>query len=864
MVFIRIIAIMTLSLFANIASAKIVISGQVVNENNDPIDVVTTKLVDGEGKMLYFQITDEKGHFEYDIEGERLEAYLTAECLGYETYKKGISTDHDITNIIIELRQKSTDLKEVTVTAPSITLRGDTISYRLSAFAGKGDITLKDAMRNLPGVDISDNGKIKYLGKEISNFYIEGMDLLGGRYNVATDNLPVSSVSNVEILNNHQSVKMDKDIFSDNVAINVKLNAKAKFRPVGSYEAKVGYADDWLYQLSGAGMMFNNKFQSILNAKYGNVTEFAEDANTDHYNESESLYSATQLLGDLGLSTPPLERERFISPTDFFVTLNTLHKTGKDATFRANAGYSYTKTSYDYLSYQDYYNEDGSVHINQEQSSLSSVHRPTLSLEYKLNSSDRYLTNTLSGNVGIKDSEVPSMLNAAKFNQHESVKDFLIRNDFTSSWRTNSFRWYVASRIEYAATPKGYIEVMDANNEENGFIQSSSSRGFLTKETLSAAYEHRQTRIWMPLSVLYSNNAIKSGLNSPAANNHAVGNNVQVWFAPQYEYTHPRRKYVLRASANLKWEYNHMENNGSDPVKKSDSRFSISPYLYFNWFISPSSTLRTQVSYLNQSGDIGDFLTAPIRTDNLNLSYKTGILSHQKSLSAILHYDFKLPLDMWFLNADVVYDNTKSNVITNSNVTASSIETSSIPYPNNSENFTGMLNLTKIVSSINTKFSLGGAYMWGRNHSSQNETMRLQYGQSYSVLARIIAKPWSFIEFDYDGNLAMNHVKYDNIANSLLSHNHSMKLNFFPFKGFQVKMGADISWKELSENVSKSMTLLDCGVSYKFSYYRIGIDLNNLLNTSHYSYTVFSGINKFSYDYSLRGREILISFSVTR
>ena len=259
MMTIRILAIITLSLFANIVSAEIVISGHVVNEDNEPIDVATTKLVDKDGEILYFRITDENGFFEYIIEKERLDATLIVECLGYGASKKNVTTSHDITNMTIILKSKSTELKEVVVTAPSVLLQGDTVSYRLSAFAGKGDITLKDAMRNLPGIDISDNGKIKYLGKEISNFYIEGMDLLGGRYNVATDNLPVSSVTNVEILNNHQSVKMDKEIFSDNVAINVKLNSKAKFRPVGSYEAKGGYADDWLYQLSGAGMMFNNK-----------------------------------------------------------------------------------------------------------------------------------------------------------------------------------------------------------------------------------------------------------------------------------------------------------------------------------------------------------------------------------------------------------------------------------------------------------------------------------------------------------------------------------------------------------------------------------------------------------------------------
>ena len=270
------------------------------------------------------------------------------------------------------------------------------------------------------------------------------------------------------------------------------------------------------------------------------------------------------------------------------------------------------------------------------------------------------------------------------------------------------------------------------------------------------------------------------------------------------------------------------------------------------------------VSYLDQTGDLGDFLTAPVRTDNLSISYKTGILSNRKSYNALLHYDYKLPLDMWFFNADMIYDNSKSNVITNNNITESSIEISSIPYPNNMENITGMLNLTKIFSSINTKISLGGAYMWGRSSVSQNEIIRTQYGKSYSILAKLIAKPLSFIEIDYDGSMTRNYMKHNNLTSSLLSHNHNVKLNLFPIKGFQIKTGAEIISKELSDNVTKFIGLVDVGMSYKFAYFRIGIDMNNILNTKHYSYTVFSGINKFSYDYTLRGREILLSFSFTK
>lgn len=860
--YMRLLAILTLALFAFNLAAKSVISGHIVDEDNVPVDAATTKLINEDGKILSFQITDKNGFFEYTVEEDCMNATLTVECMGYESYRYALNDFNNSINLMIMLRTASTILKEVIVKAPSVTLRGDTISYRLAAFTGKGDIVLKDAMRNLPGIDISETGKIKYLGKEISNFYIEGMDLLGGKYNVATDNLPVSSVSNVEILNNHQSVKMDKEIFSDNVAINIKLSSKAKFRPVGSYEAKGGYCDNWLYQISGAGMMFNNKFQTILTAKYGNITEFAENANTDHYEVGDDIYSVSQLMGDLGLSLPPLERDRFINPNDAIISLNTLNKISEEATFRTNASYSYSEASYSYLSLKDYYRDNGVVQFKQVQSSESRTHRPNLSLEYKFNSGNKYLTNNLTGHATIKDHFVPSFLDGLSYNQQEALKGFVLRNDFATIWRTNNLRWNFTSQTEYDSTPKGYIEVSGDNSDS--FIQSVKSRSFLTKESFSTAYENRYFRIWFPLTLQYSNNTIKTDLNLPGAYNNAVCNNVQVWLAPQYEYTHPMRKYVVRASANVKWEYSHVVNRGTEPLKKAIGQISCSPSGYFNWAISSASTLRTQISYLHQYGDIGDFLTAPIRTDNLFISYKTGILSHRKSFNAVLHYDFKLPLEMWYINADVAYDNTRLNLITNTIVTDSSLEASSFLYPNNSEYLTEMLNFTKIISSINTKISLGGAYTLGRNVVSQDNIIRQQTGQSYSVLAKIITSPWSFMEFDYTGNFTAIYNKFSDMGYNLLSHSHKFKFSVFPIKGLQIKIGADILWKELSENVSKSVGLLDFGVEYKFNYFRLGINLNNALNTRHYSYTIFSGINQFSYDYSLRGRQILLSFSFTR
>lgn len=70
---------------------------------------------------------------------------------------------------------------------------------------------------------------------------------------------------------------MNKDIFSDDVAININMSNNARFKPIGTYEGSVGYGDDWQYKVCGAGMLFKLKFQTIATLKIGNIQSFASN-----------------------------------------------------------------------------------------------------------------------------------------------------------------------------------------------------------------------------------------------------------------------------------------------------------------------------------------------------------------------------------------------------------------------------------------------------------------------------------------------------------------------------------------------------------------------------------------------------------
>jgi hypothetical protein len=76
----------------------------------------------------------------------------------------------------------------------------------------------------MPGIEVLSDGKILYQGRPINKYYIEGLDLLEGKYNLANENLPHKEVTQVQILENHQPIKaLDSLKFSDQAALNIKL-----------------------------------------------------------------------------------------------------------------------------------------------------------------------------------------------------------------------------------------------------------------------------------------------------------------------------------------------------------------------------------------------------------------------------------------------------------------------------------------------------------------------------------------------------------------------------------------------------------------------------------------------------------------
>lgn len=199
------------------------VTGKVAEKNTGKILAGANVMVkDIDGKLLKFTITSNDGTFniKMPIAAEK-KLYINVSMMGMKTYSAPLqqSTNH----LYIQMEEDTKELKEVVVKADRIRENGDTVVYLVSSFAQKQDHTIGDVLQRIPGIDVAVDGKIQYQGIDINKFYIEGSDLLGGKYGIATNGISYDDIASVEVMENHQPMQVLQNItFSDKAAINLK------------------------------------------------------------------------------------------------------------------------------------------------------------------------------------------------------------------------------------------------------------------------------------------------------------------------------------------------------------------------------------------------------------------------------------------------------------------------------------------------------------------------------------------------------------------------------------------------------------------------------------------------------------------
>ena len=807
-------------------------------------------------RIAGYSRSDDEGRFSIKISGEQPDTLeIVADCIGYEQTRlllpKG--TDH----ADLKMKESSVTLREVTVEAPKVSQRGDTVSYRLGAFTGKSDLTLEDGLKRLPGVEVAETGKISYLGKEISDFYVENLQLAGSNYGLVTKNMPAEYVTDVELIENHQSAAMDKGKMSDNVAMNVKLSNKAKFRPVGSTEVMAGAQPRrFVYRVGGTGMMFSPKFQAMLNLKAGNYGQ------ENFYFKSQRLPDyARSAIGQLTGATPPLRKDYYTNIDDLSTSLNFIRAFSQSKTLRVNLGYSYESSRNHYSNTSIYATDQGTIEFAESGDPSGKSHQPYIDLYFNQNDPNKFVSNSLAAKGDITENDFPVASNGENYSQFQKLKTLLISDDFGWRKKYGSKIYSFHTDLSFIISPTAMWDV-ESPGTFNAH-QSASSHTLEWKASTSFSWNRKQSIWTLPIDVNLSTSRLQSELDyNPDFSNNIASTEANVSFAPRYELTTRRRLIELSISVPVKLQFLHARNRRSE-AKADLERVLLNPNLRL--VINPSSrfSLSLNGGINHSTGDLLDLLTNQIMTDFRNIKTASGIIGKTKTASATVKAEYKNAIEMLFADASAGYSQSSRNTINSLYIESGEIENGTIFFNNNSDNFTGSAMISKQFSRQGIFMSMRGVYNWTKSHSIQQGELITSYAKSFSISPRITINPLRFFELRYNGSIGKSFTRFQKSRSGIFSMNNDIGLSIYPANGWDIFGDTSILRKELSDGSYKNFSLFNAGVRWKFKKYNLTLKADNLLNTRHYSYSIFNGINVYSYDFLLTGRTIYLKWTMT-
>lgn len=622
-----------------------------------PIESVTVCLLKSDSLTLAFTSSSSNGDFELAVpKGHRAE-YLSFSILGYKKriipladYKNGEKTT---------LESAVFNIREVKVTAQRIREQEDTLIYSVSGFSMPQDRSIADVIKKMPGLEVKPSGVITYNGNTINKFYIEGMDLLGSRYAMASNNLSNKKVKQVQVLRNHQAVNtLRNKVCSNQAALNLILTEDAKTQLVGTADVGTGSTltknPDLLYNCRLLAMMFGSKQQNLTMYKNDNTGKdilrevsplTRQDAIKGGFADIEK-----DIISPIGIQVPNLDRSRYIFNQSHLVATNHLVRTKHKTDIRAQVSYLYDKSDLR-NSMETLYMLYGDEKLVSEQSSLTEkMNEVNVTLNVEANKDSYYINSRTEAVLEFCQSNGSTLLNGvntsiwAKPDRRYFVEDF----DFVRPLKNGKI-FSISSINTYNYLPQQLL--IYSGNTESVTMNSFGSHTF-------TYFQHKAGRIYVKYQAgLKIHDQSMSLL--PDVNHYPKSNSSFTLYQPYLEPSVSYKNYAVDVKAGIRLSYANAGFDGRNGMREHKQLFMPEPSLNVDYKINGYCSVSGSYNYYYRLSDLRDLNRNLIFT-----SYRTATVSDldfYKNTSHLARVNLKYshPVKGTFFSAGASYSPTR-------------------------------------------------------------------------------------------------------------------------------------------------------------------------------------------------------------
>lgn len=829
------------------------INGYVKNEKGHPIVDVSVYASTGVDRknIVSYTMTDVKGYFSLKLDSVTADSiWIYASNLEIQPYSKRIALKN--ATITIHVKQEAIVLKEVKVKAPKIFSHGDTINYSVGLFTQKNDVSIADVLKRMPGIKVSDAGQISYKGKAIKKFYIEGLDLMKGRYGLATNNLSPDNIATVQVLESHQDIKALEGIQpEDRASINLKL--KQGVSGVFNILVKLGggFDSSLLTDNSLMASYFRRNSQFFATLKQNNS---GEDLSNELHSFDDSEHPHTSQLSAVTLPSPPgIAKKHYYFNKSYSTTYNNVYRVGVKGELGINSGY--------WCDSEDRENREETEHllpgnvVNRVDETQRGEIRNRMvygDISYLNNSDKDYLKNQLKFEYEHQKGWAWGNASGTDISQDNFMEHYMLNNNL---------HW-----VKRVASEKGYDLSLKMNAEKRPhrltvspvlFPELLSSNSMLQQANVSNLDIHGNMgflaaivvgsfkitpKFFFDVNRDLLNSELSQYRNNLTLDNICVGTGIDIY----------ARLGGFYLTTSVPFNYHQQSLTGV----KNYYKLLVEPNIELSYKLTDASDISIIAGGTTVSPGIDELYSSYILTSYRQLSsYVTQELYNAYNWYSSLRYDYKDIINMLFVGLDVKYSHYRPDVLYGYDYNGVTETIISQKSHESTDRMSLGLRTSKAFNWKKLKLGFEGNYTYSNCPLLVQSSVERYKNRMFRTDFDGSLMPFSWLAADERLTWYRSHTigmpKISTIRDNL-------KLDFYLPCNISLTGELAHYYNNMS-NRDRNFVLGNVAISWSLWKCKFNLKVDNIFNQKNYIYSSVQELSSYNSTYQIRPRNIMLT-----
>ena len=871
------------------AAAQTVLTGTVRNAAGQPLEGI---LLEAETKAqppaTAFVISSADGGFKLTLAATPASdsVYLYARALGYAAQLLRLVNRSQVVPLV--MKASTTQLKEVTVKGAPITKQSDTLNYQVSTFTSKQDRVIADVLKKMPGIEVGSDGQISYEGRPINKFYINGQDLLEGRYTLASNNLPAETVQSVQVLERHQPIRaLTGQVRPAEAALNLKLTKKVT--ATGQAQLGAGWGPAPLGPLWSANispMLFAGRQQLIDTYQTNNTGQDAAAQLKpltvgDLARVGELSSQKPDLMHIQSLGRPPVGTSRYLFNQVQLLSANHLIPLGPENQLRVNASYLHdVQTARGGTQTQFFLPDNRTVTLTEDKVNRATVNNLLADLAFIKNEKRYYLKNTLSldGRWDAQTSDLYRAETGLRLTQ-QARNPFVALSNRLGLVRPlrsgllmqlSSLTFFSNSPQQLAVRPGPFAALLTGGVAYDSARQQARLAAFFTSNsaglTLSRGGWDYSGQAGFSQEIQQLTSALTTS-GEPAPAGPPLSNGLR-WNRTRYYLEPGLSRRTDSWDLNLSVPVSYYDFRAADaPLEAGQQLRAVvaEPSINLNRNLSPRWHVSADAGLSSNFGDISQLSYAYILRDYRTLQRNDAPLPRTQTQRYGGGFYFQDPLNSRFFHANYTFSSALSNRLYSSEVEAGGAVTT-VALDQDSRTLMHALNanVSQFISPWKTNLNLQfiGSLRQQPQVLNGQLTQTSTRSATASLKASISAFEWGSLEYTAVLTALRSAVAYGSAASTALGQEHHASASLFPVGGHQLTLSADYYD---SRGPSPAVRAMFADLLYRYTLPTKGrkADLelrwSNIFDTRQYQYSFVSAFQLAQTTFQLRPAQVLAS-----